>query len=246
MQTAEYETMYRVEDTHWWYQALHSLIFDRLEAHIPDWRDKAILDAGCGTGAVLQRLGNPERHIGVDLSPEALRFCRERGLRNAFQADVMSLPFENNRFDAVICSSVLYHRWVGDVAAALDEVIRVLRPGGWLFLNLPAYRFLHSAHDDAVFGARRFTRAEVRSLLLKKELTIPRLTYWTTLFFPLACITRTFGALKFGRGFDSGVLSSMNKVLGKVMRVELLVLRRFSLPFGVALFCVARKPQLQG
>lgn len=245
MQTAEYELMYRVEDSHWWYKALHSLIFNLLDVYVPDWRDKAILDAGCGTGAVLKRLGNPTRSFGVDLSPEALRFCHKRGLQNVLQADVASLPFENNRFDAIICSSVLYHRWVGDVEVALAELIRVLRPGGFLFLNLPAYPFLRSAHDDAVFGARRFTRAEVRSLLLKNNLAILRLSYWTTLLFPLACLARILGVPKAGRDFGSGgSLSSMNRVMSRLMSFELALLKKVSLPFGVALFCVAQKPEI--
>ena len=78
MEPSEYATMFRVEETHWWYRALHDLIFQTLEAELPDWRDGRILDAGCGTGAILQRLGNPEKNVGVDLAPEAISFCRQR------------------------------------------------------------------------------------------------------------------------------------------------------------------------
>jgi len=68
MQADEYATMFRVEETHWWYRALHRLIFENLEREVPDWRQKAILDAGCGTGAILKQLGNPEKNKGVDLA----------------------------------------------------------------------------------------------------------------------------------------------------------------------------------
>jgi SAM-dependent methyltransferase len=242
MRPAEYELMYRVEEAHWWYQALHALIFHRLATHLPGWRERAILDAGCGTGAVLQRLGNPRRHVGVDRSPDALRFCRQRGLPNVVQADVAALPFADRRFDAVICSSVLYHRWVGDVGAALDELIRVLRPGGFLLVNLPAYGFLRSAHDEAVFGARRFTRGELRRWLAGRALAIRELTYWTTLLFPFACVARTFGVAKTGRDFaPGGRWSPINGILTRLMRVELACLKTFSLPFGVALLGVAQK-----
>ncbi len=247
MQTAEYELMSRVEDSHWWYQSLHALIFNSLDTHVPDWRNKAILDAGCGTGAVLKRLGNPEHNVGVDLSPEALRFCRERGLSNVLEANVASLPFEDNRFDAVICSSVLYHRWVPDVSAALDELIRILRPGGFLLLNLPAHRFLHSAHDEAVFGARRFTRAEVQARFRERKLIVHRLTYWTTIFFPLAWAARALGISRAGRDFKpGGSVSAMNGIMSRLMQFELALLKRISLPFGVALFCVAQKQKAHG
>ena len=46
MRPNEYATMFRVEETHWWYRALHQLIFQTLEAELPEWRNKRILDAG--------------------------------------------------------------------------------------------------------------------------------------------------------------------------------------------------------
>jgi len=118
MRPDEYATMFRVEETHWWYGALHRLIFQALETELPDWRKKEIVDVGCGTGAILKQLGNPGKNVGIDLAPEAISFCRERGLNNVRQGDIDALPFADASFDAVICSSVLYHRWVGDVASA--------------------------------------------------------------------------------------------------------------------------------
>src|SRR5476651_1384844 len=115
MQPAEYAVMFRVEETHWWYRALHQLIFEMLERELPNWRDKAILDAGCGTGAILKRLGNPAKNIGIDLAPEAIALCKERGLDNVRQEDICALPFADDSFDAVISSSVLYHEWVKDI-----------------------------------------------------------------------------------------------------------------------------------
>src|SRR6266404_3138218 len=228
MQPNEYGTMFRVEETHWWYRALHRLIFQTLEAELPDWRDKAILDAGCGTGAILQRLGSPQRNVGIDLAPEAISFCRERGLNNVRQGDICALPFADASFDAVISSSVLYHGWVTDVATAVGEMHRVLRPGGLLVINVPAFRFLHSAHDDAVMTARRFRKSEIRNLLLEQGFEIRRLTYWTTLLFPLAVMARTFGGSKMGRDFES-TGSWSQRFLAQIMAFELGVLRNVSL-----------------
>jgi ubiquinone/menaquinone biosynthesis C-methylase UbiE len=240
MQPNEYATMFRVEETHWWYGALHRLIFQTLEAELPSWRQKEILDLGCGTGAILQQLGNPEKNVGIDLADEAVSFCRQRGLTNVQQGDVCALPFEDASFDALICSSVLYHQWVRDIPAAVREMHRVLRPGGLLLINVPALRFLHSAHDVAVMTARRFRRPEIRKLLVDQNFKILRLTYWTTLLFPLAVVARTFGGSKMGRDFDTKETSLGQRALSQIMALELRLLRRMSFPFGVALLAVAR------
>ena len=233
--------MFRVEETHWWYSALHRLLVQALETYLPDWREKRILDAGCGTGAILKRLGSPERNIGIDLAPEAISLWRERGLDNVIQGDICALPFEEASFDAVICSSVLYHEWVPNIPRALHEFYRVLRPGGLLLINVPAFAFLHSAHDDAVMTARRFKKKEIKDLLQSENFEICRLTYWTTFLFPLAVAARTLGGSKMGRDFETAEMSFAQRVLAKIMRMELSLLKRFSFPFGVALFALARK-----
>jgi len=241
MQLNEYETMFRVEGTHWWYGALHRLIFQALEAELPDWRKKEILDVGCGTGAILKQLGNPEKNVGIDVAPEALSFCRQRGLNNVRQGDIGALPFADASFDAVICSSVLYHQWVSDIPGAAREMHRILRPGGLLLINVPAFPFLHSAHDEAVMTARRFRKAEIRQLLLKQNFKIRRLTYWTTFLFPLAVAARTLGGSKMGRDFEVKKTSLSNRLFGRIMTIELKLLKTISFPFGVALFAVAKK-----
>jgi ubiquinone/menaquinone biosynthesis C-methylase UbiE len=233
--------MFRVEETHWWYRALHRLIFQALEAELPDWREKEIADVGCGTGAILSRLGNPEKNVGIDLAPEAISFCRQRGLDNVQQGDIHALPFPDTSFDAIVCSSVLYHQWVSDVEGAIGEMHRVLRPGGTLLINVPAFPFLHSAHDEAVMTARRFRKREIRQLLQKQDFQIRRLTYWTTFLFPLAVAARTLGGSKMGRDFETEGTSFTQRTLAGIMALELNLLRKISLPFGIALLAVARK-----
>ena len=241
MRPNEYATMFRVEETHWWYGALHRLIFQALDAELPEWCKKNILDVGCGTGAILEQLGNPGKNVGIDLAPEAISFCRERGLNNVRQGDICALPFADASFDSVICSSVLYHQWVQDVEGAVREMHRVLRPRGVLLINVPAFPFLHSAHDEAVMTARRFRKWEIRQLLQKQNFEIRRLTYWTTFLFPLAVVARTLGGSKMGRDFDTEEASFPQRMFSKIMALERNLLRKISLPFGVALLAVARK-----
>lgn len=240
MKPEEYENLFRIEEGHWWYRALRRLIFYHLDRYLPTWRNEPILDSGCGTGGNLSRLGS-HGTVGLDMAPQALSFCRQRGLHHVVRGDVSALPFAEERFAAVISASVLYHQWVPDVPAALRECRRVLRPGGLLLLELPAYRFLTSPHDEAVGTARRFTKGELRRLLQDAGFRICRITYWNTLLFPLVWLARYGGLWRSGRDFDDGRGPSrfVNALLDAVLRVEFALLKWLPLPFGVSLNCVA-------
>lgn len=157
------------------------------------------------------------------------------------QGDICALPFANASFDVAVCSSVLYHQWVKDPAVAVRELHRVLRPGGLLLLNVPAFRFLQSAHDEAVMTAHRFTKSEIRQLLHDNGFANCRLTYWTTLLFPVAVIARTLGESSTGRDFHSAADSLPHRLFAHIIALELRLLKTTSLPIGVALFAAARK-----
>jgi ubiquinone/menaquinone biosynthesis C-methylase UbiE len=87
-----------------------------------------VLEVGCGTGLVLQRIGGFAKTAqGVDLSPGMLERARSRGLRVS-EGSATALPFEDASFDVTCSFKVLAH--VPDVAGALSEMLRVTRPGG--------------------------------------------------------------------------------------------------------------------
>jgi len=242
MNTVEYELMYQVEEAHWWYRALRRVLFSNLDRYLPDWREMPLLDAGCGTGANLSRYG--AQAVGIDYSEEALRYCRERGLSGLVRADVSALPFVDGAFAAVVSTHVLYHAWVQDVRRALGELHRVLRDGGLLFLELPAYDALYSSHDDAVMTARRFTAAGVRRDLEAVGFRIRRLTYWNSLLLPpIWLVRRVFRSSGNQSDFKDGAPPAwpVNTALDLTMRVEFALSRIVSMPAGVAVSCVAER-----
>ncbi|MBX3412076.1 MAG: class I SAM-dependent methyltransferase [Pirellulales bacterium] len=244
MKTQEYDVLSRVEEGHWWYRALRRVIFANLDRYLTDWQDKPILDAGCGTGGNLSRLGQNSQTVGIDYSPDALRFCRRRGLMNLVRADVSAIPLHDRSFDAVLSTHVLYHAWVKDVSRPLDEFHRVLRERGMLFLELPAYDSLYSTHDDAVMTARRFTAGRLRPLLEAAGFRIVRLSYWNSLLLPPIWLARrVLPSKKSESDFNDGTLPAwpVNAALDLAMRFEHGLSRVVNLPAGVTLSCVAQR-----
>ena len=111
--------------------------------------DGCVLDAGCGTGGLLARLlaERPDlRPVGLEWAEPASRRAAAKSGAPIVRGSVNALPFADASFDAAIAADLLCHGAV-DPAPALAELRRVLRPGGRLVVNMPAYAWLLSAHD---------------------------------------------------------------------------------------------------
>ncbi len=112
----------------------HALI-DDLEMSIvePLARGRDVLEVGCGTGLILERLARVARSArGVDLSDGMLEKARARGL-DVVQGSATQLPFDDDSFDLACSFKVLAH--VPDIGKALAEIARVTRPGGEMVLE---------------------------------------------------------------------------------------------------------------
>jgi 2-polyprenyl-3-methyl-5-hydroxy-6-metoxy-1,4-benzoquinol methylase len=110
---------------------------------------RSLLNVGCGTGGfnvAAARAG--ARSVGVDESVEAVGICDLKRLRGSggsyAPAAAERLPFRDASFDLVTCISTVEH--VDDVATSLKEMVRVLKPGGALFVYAPSGWALHEKH----------------------------------------------------------------------------------------------------
>jgi 2-polyprenyl-6-hydroxyphenyl methylase/3-demethylubiquinone-9 3-methyltransferase len=123
----------------WWdprgaFAMLHWIAAARATLVPPARRTGALLvDVGCGAGLLAPHLdGLGYTHVGVDLTRSALALARDHGV-TATRGDVTALPLPDGVADVVCAGEILEH--VADVAGALGEVCRVLRPGGTLVVD---------------------------------------------------------------------------------------------------------------
>ncbi len=250
MDFREFEVMYRAEGQHWWYRGLRAVLFRRTGLHDPASRTWAILDAGCGTGGNLSAL-RASGHLhaqGFDYAVSAVHFCRQRGLHNVRQASITAMPYLDDEFDLVYSCDVLCDTGTSSEAMALAELYRVLRPGGRLFLNLPAYAFLRSEHDAATAVDRRYTRRQLRHLVEAVGFRVERLSHWNATLFPLVVAVRL--ARKHGKRRDRSEARSdiqlppapLNRLLTAIVRGESRLMDGISIPWGSSIICLARKP----
>ncbi|MFM1767821.1 MAG: hypothetical protein RJA22_350 [Verrucomicrobiota bacterium] len=179
--------MAAVEGRHWWYRTLHGLVLRAIRRH-PRGRDLTLLDAGCGTGGLLQFLRNRGfRNVsGFDRSPEAVRLGRARGLEIILHDLRLLGQWRPPRsVDVLTAQDSLYFLSPTDQAAFLEQVWQVLAPGGWLILNLPAFPAFRGNHDRAVGIARRVTPADLPHLLPHARFECLERRWWPALLAPL-------------------------------------------------------------
>src|SRR5215831_5426690 len=185
---AEMANIAKAEESLWWFRGMRQIAFALLDPIRKGARVERILEAGCGTGhfAIELRKRYAAQVAAVDLEPEAMRFCRRLGVPNPARTSVASLPFPNETFDLVTSMDVLPHFAPGEEATPFAEMVRVLRPGGFLFLRAAALRLFRSRHSQYVWESQRFTKAHLKQLAQAHHLRILRLTYVNFLLSPVA------------------------------------------------------------
>jgi SAM-dependent methyltransferase len=243
MQHHTYSIMYEVEGKHWWFIGRRKIISTFVEriCRDPGKRKARILDVGCGTGANLQMLSNFGVAEGVDVSTEALDFCRARGLAKVKQGAAEALPFEDASFDLVTGLDVVEH--LDDDVAGLKEMRRVLRPRGRALLFVPAFMFLWGVQDDISHHRRRYTLTDLKKRLAEAGLEVERATYANITFFLPILIGRVIMRLTGVRPASENniTIGALNGLLGWILGAESWWLRRMNFPFGVSIVCVARR-----
>ena len=239
MQTEEYAKMREAEDHYWWFVSRRRLALAMLERF--SGSNDRILDVASGTGAVLSELQKLGWAGGVDFSPLAVKFCLERGLPNLMVGNAEAVPVQSGTINAVVSLDTLEH--VADDEAGMGEIARVLKPGGVLVLNVPAFKWLWGPHDVALMHYRRYTKRQIKDLLERHGFKLEKLSYSVFLLFPVVVLIRWLDKFRWGPAKVSlpKVSSRFNSFLVKLQDMEARWIISGSLPWGSSVVAVARK-----
>lgn len=243
----EYLKMASVEDAHWWYRSLHMRVLDTLsECSLP--AEPAILDAGCGTGGLMQMLlKRGYRNVkGFDLSTDAINICRERGL-DVRKGDITRIDeIYGDSYDVVISNDVLCYFEGAQARVTLDKINKVLKPGGVLMGNLPAFSAFGGIHDISVGIRKRYTRKDFMDLVDPNQFEALSIFYWPFLLSPIIFAARFFQRIRIRFDRNLEIKSDIdlpprwiNRMLIALVSLENAVFKRKL--WGSSLFFVIRK-----
>jgi SAM-dependent methyltransferase len=243
MDERELQSMVALDDRHWWYRGRRRVVMAEIERLTLPPRPM-LLDAGCGSGRMLDELVQLGIAFGIDSSAWALAAARARGHSDVALGTVEQMPYPDGAFDLVTCLDVLEH--TPDHERTLTELRRVTAPGGHLVITVPAYQSLWSAHDEANRHFRRYRRGTLREAALAAEWEIVRDTHFNSVLLPPAALVRLARKIGGGRGKRSELSFTpawLDGLLASPFRLEAGLIRRgFRLPAGLSVLGVLRKP----
>ena len=244
MQQHTYAIMDEVEGSHWWFVGRRKILESFLEPICSRLatRDSQlrILDVGCGTGANIEMLSQYGNAEGVDVSDDALEFCRRKGLQ-VQKGLAESLPYEDQSFDLTTALDVVEH--LDDDLAGLKEMYRVTKAGGYSLIFVPAFMWLWGVQDDISHHRIRYTKKQIVDRLERAGYTVERATYANWTFFTPILAGRTLMRLTGLKPESENniTISGLNGVLGKLFGAERFWLKHLNFPLGVSIVVVAKK-----
>ena len=246
MEPGEYEAMYRLEGTLWWYRGQRKITQALFDRFLPRGGQLEILDVGAGTGGQLAQLARLGRVTAFDYSPLAVGFFKSRANDRVAQASAAAMPFRDASFDLVTVFDVTLTLDNEAEAAALKEIARVLKPGGYFFWREPALMFLHGGpHDRATHAYRRYNTGAFAERLGRMGLKPQRLSYANTLLLPIALVGRLASKLRSSeappRSDVRPVPEPLNSILAGILSLEAPLIAKFGLPIGLSVLTLAKK-----
>lgn len=240
---------FELEDSSFWFGHRNQCIIQSVKRYCPD---ALFFDIGGGNGFVSK--GLEEEGINTVLIEPGLTGCenaRQRGLRTIVCSTLENASFKKNSLPAAGLFDVVEH--IEQDVSFLQSVADFLKPGGYVFLTVPAYRFLWSNEDVDAGHFRRYT---LRSMEKKINQAGLRVVYSSYIFALLPVAVFLFRTLPSKLGFNkhsndpikhkeahSGKHSAMRNILQWILNLEISQIKKGRrIPFGGSCFVIAQKP----
>jgi SAM-dependent methyltransferase len=239
-----YDIESKVEAEHWWFAGRRQLFANEIaRANIS--QNSLILDVGVGSGSNLRMLAEMEfpHVIGLDPNPDVVRICQDKGFASVRQGSLCDLPFSSESFDLVLATDVIEH--VQDDVAALKEIYRVLRPGGYVLIAVPAFQSLWGLQDEVALHFRRYRLGTLVERVFGAKLTIVRSYYFNyMLFVPIWTARQIIRLARIRLQSENEVNSPLtNRILTAIFRLDITTAPLLRPPFGVSALVFAQKEQ---
>lgn len=241
MERVIYERIQELEQDHWWFAGRRAILA-RLIGALGLPKDARILEAGCGAGGNLRLLSRFGTVRAMEPDAPSRRYVAEHwGVQVDDGALPDGLPYEPASFDAVCCFDVIEH--VDDDAGAVKALTGLLVPGGRFVATVPAYQWMWSHHDEQHHHKRRYTCRQVVELFESAGLEVEKASYFNAVLFAPAAVIRLAKNLLGLKGADDAMPPRpLNALLSGLFSAEAGWLARGSLPFGLSIVIIGRKP----
>jgi SAM-dependent methyltransferase len=244
---AYFTQMAEIAGSHWWYVARRRLVSDAFAgrgAATPAPVAGTALDVGTGTGELLDTMSTlvDGLVIGSELNEMAARTALQSGPGShvVVRALAEHLPFADGCVDRLSSLDVVEH--LDDDLAALHEYRRVCGPGARVVFTVPAYMALWSEHDVRVAHRRRYRRRQLCDVVEQAGFSVEWSSYFFSFLVPPAWLLRRTPLRRFVTVTDEEVSSTGGfavRVLTALASLERWWLRRWRLPAGLSIICVA-------
>lgn len=249
MDKSYYIEYYDLERKHWWFQVREQIILDQIRNRFGLSKQPfKILNVGIATGRTTEVLMQFGEVTSIEYDKECCTFTRERTGLDVQEGSILELQFNDNSFDLVCSFDVVEH--VQDDALAVRELKRVCKPGGVVFITVPALMSLWGKHDEVNHHFKRYKIEEIDTLFGNTDVTLLKRSYFNSiLFVPIwivRVLSRTFPSL-FARnksGSDFTLLkqdSLISKFFYKLFYLEKKWLETRSFFVGVSVLYAVRK-----
>jgi len=242
MKKITYDIEWELERTHWWFIGRRRLLRFLLSS-LNMKKDSFVIDVGCGVGSNLHFLRSMNaKAIGIDSEIYSLLLAEKRLLGVPLvHGDMTKLPFKSNSIGLIIASDVLEH--LDDDSLGVREIYRALKPKGVAIFTVPAFEFLKGTQDRVGMHRRRYSKHQFLKTVKQEGFAILKSSYFNfILFLPIFLTRRLIFLLGLKIQSENRVnFPLINYFLTGLFSLEPYILKYFSFPLGVSIYCIAKK-----